>query len=228
MVPFQVKTSTVVGISLTTGVPPIELQLLRRRCKTMVSGNGGVRQTFKRLPPCHDFPAVVFLEHHHKNGWFTITFSPRNDLWLDPKHIRKKPLTHLSPISRYGSGCLLELFFQIPVGQCFLFAIRIRDKVLSYYVYMYIMSNLPSNVRMNESSTLTLTSSAKHPNNRSRPQWRILRLGHGGFGIFAVSGQWQPTIWRKLSRLPGKRGGSDTIHVWHIYLHLVDFYGKCR
>ena len=95
---------------------------------------------------------------------------------------------------------------------------------------MYIMSNLPSNVCMNESSTLTLTSSAKQPNNRSRPQWRILRLGHGGFGIFAVSGQWQPTIWRKRSRLRGKgvvpipsMYGIFT-YIWLIFMINVDKY----
>ena len=32
----------------------------------------------------------------------------------------------------------------------------------------------------------------------------------------------------KIDDLPIPKGSSHRIHVWYIYLHLVDFYGKCR
>ena len=47
--------------------------------------------------------------------------------------------------------------------------------------------------------------------------------------IWDLSSQWPVAAndLKKTVKAAGKGGGSDTIHVWHIYLHLVDFYGKC-
>ena len=64
---------------------------------------------------------------------------------------------------------------------------------------------------------------------------QLLRRRHRKSGVGLRTGQ-GPSTWRCHLGLPRlfcsptarSHAQSHRIHVWYIYLHLVDFYGKCR
>ena len=57
-----------------------------------------------------------------------------------------------------------------------------------------------------------------------RPLWTHGRIGASMIGWPGQLDRW-PSTWAALKQ---PWFGSHRIHVWYIYLHLVDLYGKCR
>ena len=84
------------------------------------------------------------------------------------------------------------------------------------------------NVCMNESSTLTLVFGLP-PSNQTTGAVHNEESCALDTEDLGFRSQWSVAAndLKKTVKAAGKRGGSDTIHVWHICLHLVDFYGKC-